>query len=882
MTFTATYVYAASCLPTFNNGQDPYCYVNIIASSEASITMHTLGESTSFILPPGTLYKKEFDEAFHPTIGAENKAIRITSDVDIQILVYQTVSNWDYYNDVYMVPNQFRASTTYFTTSYTNNTCSSGRSQQFYLVTSFYDETFVSILQQDGTSFELELPAFGTFTQKATDGGNHLGSGTHINSNKPINVISGNLCTNNKPDGTGDSAGTYATGIPDVQSLGQQYVVPHIANEYGSPPGFTVCVVATEDGTAVECDGDMQTVNQGETAVFEYPYLDRSVFVTCSSECLVTQYAKSVSAQSGLFMQHILPDHDFSTSAYFTTLDVYPSSFLSLVVTGEAPVDGLYLNGESLSDLAWNPANGYSTAVKAISNGTYELDSVDGRAFAAYIYLHTQRSAGGAGYTMLPVELSTVTYDYAASCLPTFNNGQDPYCYVNIVTSSEASVTIHTLGESTSLILPPTTLYKKEFDEAFHPTIGAENKAIWITSNVDIQILVYQTVSSWDYYNDVYMVPNQFRASTTYFTTSYTNNTCSSGRSQQFYLVTSFYDETSVSILQQDGTSFELELPAFGTFAQKATDGSNHLGSGTHINSNKPINVISGNLCTNNKPDGTGDSAGTYATGIPDVQSLGQQYVVPHIANEYESPPGFTVCVVATEDGTTVECDGDMQTVNQGETAVFEYPYLDRSVFVTCSSECLVTQYAKSVSAQSGLFMQHMLPDHDFSTSAYFTTLDVHPSSFLSLVVTGEAPVDGIYLNGESLSDLTWNPGNGYSTAVKALSNGTYELDSVDGRAFAAYIYLHTQRRAGGAGYTMLPKESSRVSTTAASTTASTVIYTTTPAVSSTAPSVTSTTPSRPINNTLPQHTARVNGTALTEDGQEITPACAVVRQWKC
>ena len=442
---------------------------------------------------------------------------------------------------------------------------------------------------------------------------------------------------------------------------------------------------------------------------------------------------------------------------------------------------------------------------------------------------------------------------------------------MNIITSLQANITLRTADESASFILPPGTLYKKAFDIASHPNIGAESKAIRITSDVDIQVLVYQTLFSWSYQNDAYMVPNQLRANTTYFTTAYdrSSSSCSSGRSKQFYLVASFYDGTYISIVQQDGTTFELELPTFGTFTQKAIDNDNTLGSGTQINSNKLINVVSGNLCVYNwNPESSG-SPGTYASSIPCRECLGEQYVVPRITNENGAPPGFSVSVVATEDDTMVESNGHMQSLDQGETAVFEYSYLDRCIFVNCSSKCLVTQYAKGIRDVSGLFMQHILPDHDFTTSAYFTTLDVYPMSFLSIVIKGESTVDSLYLNGEPLDHLNWSPANGYSTAEIAIPQGVYELQSEDERPFASYIYFHLRSSGGGAGYTMLPVEPPGAPTS--------------PTVTSTPPSTTATTQRPPSNSTLPQHTARVNGTAFTEDGQEMTPACAVVRlyDWK-
>ena len=97
-------------------------------------------------------------------------------------------------------------------------------------------------------------------------------------------------------------------------------------------------------------------------------------------------------------MWSVLPYSDFSTSAYFATLDDTSKDYLSLVIKGESPVDYLYLNGEPLANLTWTSVYGYSTALMEIPHGIYELESVDGRPFAAYIYHHLSHYGGGAGY----------------------------------------------------------------------------------------------------------------------------------------------------------------------------------------------------------------------------------------------------------------------------------------------------------------------------------------------------------------------------------------------------------------------------------------------------------------------------------------------------
>ena len=278
---------------------------------------------------------------------------------------------------------------------------------------------------------------------------------------------------------------------------------------------------------------------------------------------------------------------------------------------------------------------------------------------------------------------------------------------------------------------------------------------------------------------------------------------------------------------------------------------------GTVIISTKPINVVSGTTCVYNNEDWPNNKRGTYAASVPSSEFLSQKYVVPNIIQQYMDDVGCSITVVATDDGTIVESDGDSRTVDRGETAIFEYPVMDRSIFVTCSKNCLVTQYSKVMSEGSsiwsGLFMQNLLSENDFSTSHFFTTLDMYPVSYLSLVLKGEAPGDDLYLNGASLDYLNWNPIHGYSTAELAIPEGVYELYSADDRPFTAYVYLHLIE-GGGAGYPLLPMESSGVS-----------------------PSPVPTTPSPSENGTFPYHTARVNGTARTEDGEDMSQACIMV-----
>jgi hypothetical protein len=147
-------------------------------------------------------------------------------------------------------------------------------------------------------------------------------------------------------------------------------------------------------------------------------------------------------------------------------------------------------------------------------------------------------------------------------------------------------------------------------------------------------------------------------------------------------------------------------------------------------------------------------------------------------------------------------------TLDQGESAFFDYPDLDQNVFIDCSNNCLVAQYSKYVDNVYGNFMHYILSDTEFYTSTFFATVDANPLSYLSLVVVGESTGHDILLNGMPLDGLTWTPFHGYTTVQLDIAEGSYELESTEGRPLAAYVYSHLMHLTAGAGYTLLPQAS--------------------------------------------------------------------------
>ena len=494
-------------------------------------------------------------------------------------------------------------------------------------------------------------------------------------------------------------------------------------------------------------------------------------------------------------------------------------------------------------------------------------------------------------------------YEYAAVCLPRADpSASNNQCQLTILANQTAYVQVKSAYESYWFTLPPGEVFRQDLEEKFHPLDYDEDKAIRITATQPLQVLIYKSSNSVPNHNDAYLVPERPANSSQYFTTAYHDedaSTMCNGPYKQFYLLTTFEDDTFIHITQQNGAVYELNLPSFGTYLRKTTTYTYMLAQGTHITASKAINVISGNLCIYNTPEGASGSRGTYISSIPPVATLGTQYVIPNLLTQDEPAPGFSFTVVATENDTAIVSEGRLWFNDEGETLIVDHASRASPVFLTCSKPCLVTQYSKHIPNQSGMFMYTVLPETDFATFMYFTTLDAYPTSYLSLVLMGENPGENLYLNGESLASLEWTPFNGYATAELSIPEGVYELESIDGRPFAAYLYFHGMYESSGAGLALLAQELQEPPqpTTPEPTTSDPDLTTPEPEPTNTEPDLTTpepeptntepefttsepapSTPGPSVNASLPQMTASVNGTAYTEDGQQMTPQCAVVR----
>ena len=423
------------------------------------------------------------------------------------------------------------------------------------------------------------------------------------------------------------------------------------------------------------------------------------------------------------------------------------------------------------------------------------------------------------------------------------------------------NVTIATYIYTQLLTLQPGEVRKISFGKEMFPSAGAESKAVRLMSNAEIQVLIYKDsyndpVHPSNQYNGVYQVPSDRASGMLFFTIASDKQTCSlESAGNHFYLVSTFYDNTLIEVTYQNGLSFEVTLPAYGTFTEATFNYLDMLAGGTQISSNASINVVSGNLC-----ESFGGSSGSLISSIPPVANLANNYMVPHLIGSTALSPGFYLAVVAVEHDTVVEFDGETTTLpTAGSSVTFDRSNAREWMFVNCSNDCLAVQFSMVEPQIFGRFMMSLLPSQNFYTWVFFTTLNISSLSYISLVVEGEAPGSGILLNGVPLGGLYWSTFQGYATTERAISQGTYILESESGRPFAAYVYTHTMIATGGAGYALLP-----LSNDVNITTTATAIPTSTP----------------PPAEDPPQISVRLNGTVYTEDGQDIAFSCAQVKHY--
>ncbi|XP_019621165.1 PREDICTED: IgGFc-binding protein-like [Branchiostoma belcheri] len=181
-------------------------------------------------------------------------------------------------------------------------------------------------------------------------------TGTHIESDKPVSVMSGVRCAN-VPTGI-TACDHLVEQVPPVNSWGQRFVTVPLALRRG---GDIFRLVAARDGTDVTVTGvTPRTLNACD--VWELD-LSSSTYttITSSQPIMVLQYSKGQSSDginTDPFMMYLAPVEQFAADYTFATVDSLSATYTSYVniVIKTSQTSGLTYDGNPFpSSTTWTP-----------------------------------------------------------------------------------------------------------------------------------------------------------------------------------------------------------------------------------------------------------------------------------------------------------------------------------------------------------------------------------------------------------------------------------------------------------------------------------------------------------------------------------------------
>jgi hypothetical protein len=296
---------------------------------------------------------------------------------------------------------------------------------------------------------------------------------------------------------------------------------------------------------------------------------------------------------------------------------------------------------------------------------------------------------------------------------------------------------------------------------------------------------------------------------TSYIVTTYRGSNAHSGDRAEFLVVAPF-DGTTVTITP----TASLLIPAPGTnappnvpFQITLTRGQGFRGeavfstadlTGTVIESNRPIAVLNGNLCTN-IPTTTVACDHIFEVAHP-VRSWGTSALVANLPNR---PGGSIYRIVASVNGTVVSRDGAAQaTLNRGQ--LLEVGPLTGSHLFTASQPIFVTQFMTGQGSPGAISgdpaMVNAIPPDQYLQAYTFSTVSggQFSSHFLTLI-SPDAAIGSVRLDGAPIAAGQFSPitGTGYSSVLLPLPEGSHTTASpqphgitVEGfNSFDSYIY---------------------------------------------------------------------------------------------
>ena len=260
-----------------------------------------------------------------PNSGPSSRAVLVTADQDISIYTVEKGTSMDSY---LALPTD-ALGTEYFVASYNvpSRIRRQDRGSQF-LIMGVYENTMVTITltgtvihdgqtKRSGAVFSVTLDRLEVMYFVSQD--DDL-TGTHIESDAPIGVISGSKCAD-VPAGTA-YCDHLVEMIPPVNTWGQNYITSPLRTRSS---GDVFRVIASRDNTMVEIEGERivrETLHSGRFFEFEVPS-DQNRIITSSRPVLLMQYSKGGEAdntQADPFMMLVPALEQFPKDpVYFTT-----------------------------------------------------------------------------------------------------------------------------------------------------------------------------------------------------------------------------------------------------------------------------------------------------------------------------------------------------------------------------------------------------------------------------------------------------------------------------------------------------------------------------------------------------------------------------------
>lgn len=365
--------------------------VNLTSDLPTTVTVQYPVASPTFSqnvnLTPGQITVVNLPAGAHSlwTAGAvRNNAVRVAAPEEVVVYL---VNRAPFTSDAGMALPIDALGTSYIVTTMRGSAIV-GQDRSQFLVIAAFDDTTVTItpkatvrIPAPGTNappnvpFQVILQRGQGFRAEALSAGADL-SGTLVESDRPIAMLNGNLCTN-VPSNRAFCDHIFEVGHP-LRSWGNSALVANLPNRTG---GSVYRVMASVDGTEVSLDGVVQaTLNKGQ--FLETGALPGSHLWSADQPIFVSQFMTGSTSPGATLgdpaMANMIPPDQFLEAYTFSTVGgaQFNRHFLTLIAPDSA-VGVLQLDGTPVAATNFTPiaGTGFSSAVVTLAEGSHTTSS---------------------------------------------------------------------------------------------------------------------------------------------------------------------------------------------------------------------------------------------------------------------------------------------------------------------------------------------------------------------------------------------------------------------------------------------------------------------------------------------------------------------------